>query len=243
MGSDAPNLCVVGASYRDASTDVRARLAALEKSDDAPSKALVSAGYADGVMMLETCSRVEWIVSSTKPRWAEEILRSTLLRRVSDARLHTKAGHAGAHYLLRLAMGLDSVAEGEPAIGRQLVLAFERAHKDGSADRSLRIAWRAVQQLIGERRRRGVVQHGLGVQTLVVEELRARTIGYDAEIGVLGLGDIGKSVMIALREAGWSRVHGHKRATMSELLLVAERAAAVVVCTGGPAPFVDLPAR
>ncbi len=236
-------LCVVGASYREASTDVRARLAALEKGDDAPSKALVAAGYADGVVMLETCSRVEWVVSSQKPRWAEEILRSTLLLRVPDARLHAKAGHAGAHYLLRLAMGLDSVAEGEPAVGRQLVLAFERAHKDGSADRALRLAWRTVQQLLGERRRRGVVQRGLGVQSLVIEELRSQNVAPGAPIGVLGLGDIGKAVVGALKEAGFENVEGHRRATMAELMRLAGTAHAVVVCTGGPAPFVELPER
>jgi glutamyl-tRNA reductase len=240
---ETPQLCVVGASYRECSTDVRARLAALEKTDDAPSKAIVNGNYADGVVLLETCSRVEWIVSSTKPRWTEEILRSTLMTRVPEARLHGKAGHAGAHYLLRLAMGLDSVAEGEPAVGRQLVLAFERAHKDGSADRALRLGWRSVQQLMGERRKRGIVQHGLGVQTLVLEELRAKKIANDAVIGVLGLGEIGKAVTAALREQGFSNVHAHRRATMDTFLDVATKAAAVITCTGGPAPFVALPAR
>ena len=57
---------VVGASYRDVATEVRAKLAALEKGADAPSQALVEAGYAEGVVFLETCSRVEWLISSTR---------------------------------------------------------------------------------------------------------------------------------------------------------------------------------
>ena len=140
-------------------------------------------------------------------------------------------------------MGLDSVAEGEPAVGRQLVLAFERAHREGTADRALRLAWRAVQQLLGERRKRGVVQHGIGVQTLVVEEMRARNIALDAAVGVLGQGEIGKAVVNALRDAGYTAVQPHRRATMTELQDLATRAAAIVVCTGGPAAFVDLPPR
>lgn len=236
-------LVVVGASYREASTDVRARLAALEKTDDAPSRALVKAGYADGVVVLETCSRIEWVVSSSKPQWAAEILKSTLGMRAPEARLHVKTGHAGAHYLLRLAMGLDSVAEGEPAVGRQLVLAFERAHKEGAADRALRLSWRAVQQLLGDRRRRGVVQHGLGVQTLVLEELAARGVDKNAPLLVFGLGEIGRAVVNALREAGYTSVDGHRRATHELFHEAAKTARAVVVCTGGPAPFLDLPAR
>lgn len=234
---------VVGASYRDVATEVRAKLAALERGADAPSHALVEAGYAEGVVFLETCSRVEWLISSTRPAWAAEILKSTLARRVPDSRVHTKTGHAGAHYLLRVAMGLDSVAEGEPAVGRQLVLAFEKAHKDGAADRSLRLAWRGVQQLMGERRRRGVVRHGLGVQTLVIEELAAKGIAKSDDVLVFGQGEIGRAVSSALKDAGYTRALPHRRSTQLQFLAEAEKARAVVVCTGGPAPFVELPAR
>lgn len=236
-------LFVVGASYREGPTDVRARLAALERGDDAPSKALVRAGYAEGVVVLETCSRVEWIVSSSRPQWAAELLKSTLSLRVPEARLHAKVGHAAAHYLLRLAMGLDSVAEGEPAVARQLVLAFETSHKEGRADRVLRLSWRGVQQLLGERRRRGVVQHGLGVQTLALEELAARGVTTNDEVLVFGQGEIGRAVLHALRESGHSRVEAHRRATHEAFLEAARRARAVVVCTGGPAAFLELPPR
>lgn len=234
---------VVGASYRDVATEVRARLAALEKGSDPPSQALVEAGYAEGVVFLETCSRVEWLISSTRPAWASEILKSTLARRVPESRVHSKTGHAAAHYLLRVAMGLDSVAEGEPAVGRQLVLAFEAAHKGGAADRSLRLAWRGVQQLMGERRRRGVVRHGLGVQTLVVEELSAKGIAKSDVILVFGQGEIGRAVLSALKDAGYTKVAPHRRSTQLQFLAEAETARVVVVCTGGPAAFVELPAR
>lgn len=236
-------LAIVGASYRDVATEVRAHLAAAERSADPPSRALVEAGYADGVVFLETCSRVEWIISSSRPVWAAEILKSTLAKRVPASRVHTKTGHAGAHYLLRVAMGLDSVAEGEPAVGRQLVLAFERAHKEGDADRALRLAWRGVQQLMGERRRRGVVRHGLGVQTLVIEELATRGVALNDVVLVFGQGEIGRAVLGALKDGGYSKAAPHRRSTQLQFLAEAERARAVVVCTGGPAAFVELPAR
>lgn len=243
MSGLAPPLFVLGVTYRDAPTDVRARLAALEREPEPPSTALVSGGYADGVVVLETCSRVEWVVSSTKPRWAMELLKSSLAVRAPEARFHSKVGHAAAHYVLRIAMGLDSVAEGEPAVGRQLVLAFERSHRDGTTDRTLRLCWRAVQQLLGERRRRGVVQRGLGVQTLVLEELRARGVEPSQRVLVYGQGEIGRAVLQALRDAGFTFAVGHRRATHDIFLEDVRAARAVVVCTGGPSPYLELPAR
>lgn len=238
----APPVFVLGVAYRDAPTDVRARLAALERGEAAPSRALVQGGYADGVVVLETCSRIEWIVSSSKPRWAMELLKSALAVRAPDARFHAKVGHAAAHYLLRVGMGLDSVAEGEPAVGRQLVLAFERAHRDGTADRTLRLCWRSLQQLLGDRRRRGVVQHGLGVQTLVLEELRARGVTASSPVLVYGQGEIGRAVLQALKDGGFGHVDGYRRADHAVFLRDVQTAHAVVVCTGGPAAFLELPA-
>jgi oxygen-dependent protoporphyrinogen oxidase len=241
--ADIVPLLVVGASYRELPTEGRARLAQLEDGPDAPSRALVSAGYADGVVVLATCSRVEWIVSTKDPRWAAELLRGALLTRVPGARVHVRSGRAAAHYLLRVAMGLDSVAEGEPAVGRQMVLAFERAHQGAHADRGLRRCWRAVQHLVSERRRRGVVRHGLGVQTLVVDALAQRGVAHDAVIAVLGQGEIGRAVVGALNAAGFRGHVAFRRDGRAAFDALAGSCAAVVVCTGAPEAHVTLPPR
>ncbi|MBI1946255.1 MAG: hypothetical protein HYS27_11190 [Deltaproteobacteria bacterium] len=236
-------LAVLGASYRDATTEQRAALAALERGDDAPSRALVRGGYADGVVVLQTCSRVEWIISTTRPRWVADLLRGQVMGRAPATRLHQRTNAAAVHYLLRVAMGLDSVAEGEPAVGRQMVIALERAHKDGTADRTLRLLWRAVQRLVGERRRRGIVQQGLGVQTLVVEELAARGVDQGASVVLIGQGEIGRATLAALHEAGYRAALAFGRIGYGEAMGRAKEARAVVVCTGAPAPWVTLPER
>lgn len=243
MNSSPVTLAVLGASYRDATTEQRAALAALEHGDDAPSRAILRGGYADGVVVLETCSRVEWIISTSRPRWVAELLKGQLIGRAPGTRLHQRTHAAAVHYLLRVAMGLDSVAEGEPAVGRQMVLALERAHKEGSADRTLRLLWRAVQRLVGERRRRGIVQQGLGVQTLVVEELQARGVEPGAAIVVVGQGEIGRATLAALHDAGHRSAVAFGRIGLPEAMERARSARAVVVCTGGPVPWLSLPAR
>ena len=236
-------IVILGASYRDVPTEVRARLAQCEEGPASPSRALSSAGYADGVVVLQTCSRVEWIVSTSRPQWTADLLRSALLSRVPAARVHVRAGHAAAHYLLRVAMGLDSVAEGEPAVGRQMALAFQRAHTDGTTDRALRQCWRAVQQLMSERRRHGVVRHGLGVQTLVVEELVQRGVDKRLPVAVVGQGEIGRAVVAALNNASFSTVATFRRDGGAALEAFSRDCAAVVVCTGAPGPHVMLPER
>jgi Glutamyl-tRNAGlu reductase, N-terminal domain/Tetrahydrofolate dehydrogenase/cyclohydrolase, NAD(P)-binding domain len=232
---------VVGASYKDASTDVRARLSALEQSEDPPSRALVNGGWAEAVVPVETCSRIEWVISSNNPDFAADLLAGALVSRVPEAHLHKRTGSAAVHYLMRVAMGLDSVAEGEPAVGRQVARAFELAHVDGRTDGALRQLWRALQQLLAERRKRGLVTHGLGVQSLVVDALSRRAIDSGA-VSVFGQGEIGRAVAQALRDRGFT-VSAHRRATWDAFVKDAERARAVVVCTGAPARFVELPAR
>lgn len=243
MKSVPSTLAVLGASYRDATTEQRAALAALERGEDAPSRALLRGGYADGVVVLETCSRVEWIISTSRPRWVAELLKGQLLGHAPKARLHQRTHAAAVHYLLRVAMGLDSVAEGEPAVGRQMVLALERAHKDGNADRTLRLLWRSVQRLVGERRRRGIVQQGLGVQTLVVEELKTRGVDVSAPVVVVGQGEIGRATLAALQDAGYRTALGFGRVHLDEAMERSRTARAVVVCTGGPAAWLELPPR
>jgi oxygen-dependent protoporphyrinogen oxidase len=241
--TDAVPLVVLGATYRDVPTELRARLAQAEDGLDAPSRALVAAGYADGVVVLRTCSRVEWIVSTSDPRWAADLLESALRTRVPEGRFHVRTGRAAVHYLLRVAMGLDSVAEGEPAVGRQMVLAFERAHGEGGTDRVLRRCWRAVQQLVSERRRRGLVRHGLGVQTLVLQELAQRQVPKDAAIAVFGHGEIGRAVVSALNAADFREVSVFRRDGREQLTELSRACAAVIVCTGAPEAHLELPTR
>src|SRR6185503_10147083 len=123
---------------------------------DSPSFELLATGAARGIARLETCSRTEWVVSSSQPQWAAELLRSALMSRLEGGApgrtLHLKVGPAAAHYLMRVAAGLESLAEGEPAVGRQVLRGFERAHAAKRTDKPLNACWRAVGSLIHRRR-------------------------------------------------------------------------------------------
>src|SRR5438874_12653038 len=142
------SLAVVGMDYREGPTSVRAALVALDAGANSPSAELISTKAAAGIARLDTCSRCEWVISSEQPQWAAELLRSALMSRVTGdgagRRMHLKVGPAAAHYLMRVAAGLESVAEGEPAVGRQVLRGFERAHAGKRTHKPLNACWRAV---------------------------------------------------------------------------------------------------
>src|SRR5262249_21688460 len=114
-------LAVLGMDFRDGPTAVRSALGGLDSGSSSPTAELLASGAAKGVALLETCSRCEWVISSAQPAWAAELLKSALLSRAGGAerRMHVRVGSAAIHYLMRVAAGLESVAEGEPAVGRQ----------------------------------------------------------------------------------------------------------------------------
>ncbi len=238
---DALPLALVGATHRHAGTAERARLAELESEGSGPAHELIEGGHATGAVVLATCSRVEWLVSSPRPEWAAELLRGAIAVRVPGARLRARTGHDAVRTLLRVSLGLDSVAEGEAAVGRQVLAAFEAAHRAGRTDRVLHACWRGVQEVIGDRRRRGLSRGTRGVQTLIVNELRRRGVGPGARVTVVGRGAIGSGVRAALVASGYApRMIGRDA---SELDALRETDDVVIACTGAPAPHIVLPDR
>ncbi len=234
-------LVVVGASYKDANTDARAALVAIEQQPDAPSQALVRGGWADAVVVVETCSRVEWVISSPRADFAADLLSGTLAASLPGVRLHRRDGGAAVHYLMRVTLGLDSVAEGELAVGRQVARAFEHAHARGLTDLPTKTLWRSLQQLLAERRKRGVVQHSVGVQLLAVDAAAQRGVVGGTAL-VLGSGEIGVATATLLRTRGFV-VHTHGRTTRDAFDEAARTADAVFVCSGAPTRYLDLPMR
>ncbi|MBS1151703.1 MAG: hypothetical protein H6Q89_3401, partial [Myxococcaceae bacterium] len=71
-------LAIVGASFRDVPTRMRARLHQVDEGDSSPSAQLVEGGHVQGMVKIVTCSRVEWVMSTHNPEWAASMLTSAL---------------------------------------------------------------------------------------------------------------------------------------------------------------------
>lgn len=237
-------LAVVGMDFREGPSSVRAMLKAIDEAADSPSELLRRGAEATGVVRIESCSRIEWVISANNPAWAAELLRGALLSRLGAAgagrSMHAKVSRGAVSYVVRVAFGLESVAEGEHAIGRQVIKAFEAAHAKGSTDRPLNLCWHALGRMLQLRRETDVTA-SVGVQSLVLQELRS--LSREGAVLVLGCGDIGGQVLSALRRAGFAGASGFGRADYERFALEAKSATAVVVCTGAAKAHLMLPRR
>src|SRR5262245_66665704 len=119
-------IALVGMSYREAPSAVRAGLAALDAGTTGPSRALLEAGEITGVVRLESCARVEWLLASPRPAWAAELLSAALIGAAENpehVRPRARHGAAAGGGLVRVAAGPHSGAQGDHAIGNQILRA------------------------------------------------------------------------------------------------------------------------
>src|SRR5688572_13463946 len=236
-------LALVGMSYREAPSAVRAALVGLDTGPDGPARQLLEAGEITGVVRIESCARVEWMLASPRPSWAAELFSAALIGTdVNPDRLRPRSRHGAAAVggLLRVAAGLDSVAQGEHAIGNQVLRSFERAHEAGTVCRNLHVAWRGVGEMLNRARR--ILPQGRtgGVQALVMQRLDA--VPRNSPIAVFGLGEIGRAMLRALSDAGFSAVESFNRASMRAFEGAVQRAHTVIVASGAPRAWLTLPA-
>jgi hypothetical protein len=235
-------LALVGMSYREAPSAVRAALAAIDSEAGGPSQQLLASGQVSGVVRIESCARVEWLFAAEHPAWAAELFSATLTGAAENPdhlRPRVRHGAAAAGGLLRVAAGLDSVAQGEHAIGNQVLRSFERAHEAGTVCRSLHVVWRGVGEMLGKARR--ILPQGRtgGVQQLVIDRLA--DLPRDASIAVFGLGEIGRAMLRALADTGRTTVESFNRASMRAFDVAVTRADVVIVASGAPHAWLRLP--
>jgi hypothetical protein len=229
-------------SYRDAPSAVRAGLAAFDTAASGPSKQLLASGEITGIVRIESCARVEWLMASARPAWAAELFSATLIGASDNPdhlRPRVRHGAAAIGGLLRVAAGLDSVAQGEHAIGNQVLRSFERAHEAGTMCRNLHVAWRGVGEMLNRARR--ILPQGRtgGVQALVIQ--RMTDVPRDVPIAVFGLGEIGQAMLRALADAGFTAVESFNRSTMRAFEVALTRAQVVIVASGAPHAWATLP--
>lgn len=235
-------LALVGMSYREAPSAVRAALVARDSEAEGPAQQLLEAGEITGVVRIESCARVEWLFASQRPAWAAELFSAALIGAAENPdhlRPRVRHGAAAVGGLLRVAAGLDSVAQGEHAIGNQVLRSFERAHEAGTVCRNLHVAWRGTGELLGRARR--VLPQGKtgGVQALVVQ--RMPDTPRDAPIAVFGLGEIGRAMLRALADAGFNSVESFNRASMRAFDAAVHRVHTVIIASGAPQAWLELP--
>jgi glutamyl-tRNA reductase len=139
------DLVLVGLSHREAGVEVRERLAVPTESLPQFIAELRSQGL-KGVTVLSTCNRLEIYASAANASAAEDLLRSTFLRRCPECAGHifSRRGAEAVKHLFRVASGLDSIVVGEHQILGQVKTFYQLAQQAGHTDKILNKLFQAA---------------------------------------------------------------------------------------------------
>lgn len=210
-------VAVAGCDFRVASTAWRTALMLDAADRRAMADALASSCGASGLVVLETCNRVEWLIEAPDPKWAGELLRGQMLARWHQAGHqaplpipYLRTGDGAARHLIRVALGLESFVIGEREIAGQLNRAVGAARKIGTASAHLN----ALQTTVGRvgKRVHRLTRFGAttrGVHGLAMDWLQ-RHLGPPGEapwrVAVVGMGEIGRKAATLCTTAGGFQV-------------------------------------
>ena len=203
-------LAVVGCDFRVAGRSLREQLITTREERQELGRRIRSLDSTAGFAALETCNRVEWIVSGNNPTWLADILKAQFI----EGWLNSGNGVSGipepyiytcddaVNHLLRVVSGLESLAAGEAQIAGQFHRAMNRAQEEGTSSIVLnglrsscgRMAKAATR--VGYRSNHRVGIHGLAAQFIdgKIDGLNGRSVI------VAGMGEIGRKTAALLGE-------------------------------------------
>jgi glutamyl-tRNA reductase len=249
--SDDLPLALAGCDFRVASSRIRSRLAMSPEEVRELADELRRGGWADGLAVLDTCNRNEWIVSSQQAGWVAELLVARMLDRLepedrSSIHPYVLRGEAAARHVFRVVIGQESLVVGERQIAAQVFKSLEASRRLGCTDRVLNGLGPAAGRLSRVAALRGCVcASAVGIHSLA-RDYMVEALGENGPttVAVVGLGMIGRR-MAALLEADtrFRVVRVNRTVTegagvrgLDELPQVLDEVDAAVLCTAAPSP-------
>lgn len=248
-GNELP-LAVVGCDFRRAPSRVRSALVFDDEQASGLHEQLQRSAGSNGLVVLNTCNRNEWLVSAEQPQWAAELLRSYMVERTgAEARAwfrpYVYTGVEAARHMFRVAIGQESLVVGERQIASQLYAALEDARRRGTSSRVLNglgsIAGRLVRIAL---RRDCITSAAVGVHSLAIDYLRHHVaLERRPPLAVVGTGRIGRRVIGVLttglglqpRRVNRTVPAGSTDITpFDELPQVLAQVRAAIMCTAAP---------
>ncbi len=211
--TDLDRLTLIELTWRDASGAARA----------------LARTAASGGVPLHTCARASWLCD----RGGAALL--------ADLRAHApivRTGVDAVRHLFRVAVGQDSLVEGEADVGVQLRVALEATA--GGATRPVRILRHELVRLLREGRLAGFVRPHVGLAEVAVAEILRSRVAPGSRVGVVGAGALGRRVVHALARHDLAPVLFNRTPAADALALhriAEEPVAAWIVATSAPAPW------
>ena len=253
MTSAGIPLAVVGCDFRVAPSRARSQLVLEEHEALQLADELERGGWAEGLVVLDTCNRNEWLVATHQPAWAAQLLHSRMRQRLEPAlRDHIDpyvfVRDDAARHLFRVAIGQESLVIGERQISGQLFEALHRARTRGTSSRILNGLGSIAGRLVRIAMRRGCLEgSAVGVHSLAIGWLRAHLPRGRAKVVVVGIGSIGRRVAGILEEdprfdllrCNRTVQPGSSVCSIEQLPALLGQVDAAVFCTAAPSSLVD----
>ncbi|MCP4215598.1 MAG: hypothetical protein GY765_13170 [bacterium] len=253
-------LLVIGCDFRIASSAMREKLVTDPEERGRLYTSIKKTDDTAGLLVLETCNRLEWVVSTREPEWIAGILEAWVLnkwqREFPDTpNLPTPyiyRGKKAVGHMLRVVVGMESLAAGEAQIAGQFQAALKRAQKEKTTspiiNRLGHIAGRIAKSgtKIGYRS-----NYRQGIHGLVTKYFKKH---FDANLSdkiilVAGMGEIGRRTASLIEETFQCKVIPLNRTitaaqqgkwiSLAELNQFGTQADALVVATSGSVPVID----
>ena len=202
---------------------------------------LISRDHLSEAVVLSTCNRVEIYVQAERFHGAVADVRHFLAETAGLApeaffdHLYTYHDAGAAAHLFTVAAGLDSVVLGESEILGQVRVAWERAVGEGATGPALNVLFRHAVEVGKRVRSETRIARSITSMAQAAVRMAADRLGTLAgrRVLVLGAGDMGESLALALGSAGVAGVEVANRTPGR-----AEELAAKV--GGTPLPFAEL---
>ncbi len=161
LGSNRPQIVLLGVNHKTAPVEVREHLALRENNPPAL-RLFAGLPLCEEVVFLSTCNRVEVLVSTNHLNGVKRSIKELWLKRggvdpdTLQRSLYEYEGTEAIKHLFRVASSLDSMVVGEPQILGQLKDAYSRALKEKTAglvlNRLLRKAFSVAKRVRTETR-------------------------------------------------------------------------------------------
>lgn len=254
-------LLVVGCDFRTASSSFRELLITTPQERRCLVEAVRKMDPSAGLMVLETCNRVEWVFSTEDPLWIGELMKAQMEKRWGDRIGETNDGpgvyvytaRKAAEHIFRLVAGMESLAAGETEIAGQFQRALQRAQAEETTSKILNGTGRFAAGMARTSRRIGFRSgHSRGIHALAsrfLEEILTPRPG-ERVVVVAGMGEIGRKTATSIEQTPGFRVMRANRTVdsrrkgiwhpLADLPSLVAGADALVVSTGAAHPVVQM---
>ena len=205
-------LLLTGLSHKTAPVHLREKLAIAESALPRALQDLQKLGAAEA-MVLSTCNRVEFAISTSDDVDAGDILDRFLIdwqipATMFDSHLYRLESREAIRHIFRVASSLDSMVVGEPQILGQMKAAYAVAKSEGSVGGVLEnVLTRAFGAAKRVRTETGIGQMAVSVSYAAVE-LARRIFGSlsGQKVLIIGSGKMGELAAKHLRRSGANKI-------------------------------------